>query len=64
MVLREQIIKAATDMFEGDRQKAMSWLSRPKIGLGERIPLDLIEDSDGAEAVLTLIHRLEHSVLA
>jgi putative toxin-antitoxin system antitoxin component (TIGR02293 family) len=64
MISKEQIMKAAIELFEGDRKKAVSWLSRPQIGLGERIPLDLIEDTNSAEEVLNLLHRLEHSVLA
>lgn len=58
------VLKAATDLFEGDYERARHWLINPVRGLGDRRPVDMIETSAGLNAVLDLIGRLEHGVFA
>lgn len=57
-----RILKLATAVFE-DKQKAISWLSRPQVGLGDKVPLEMIETEDGAREVENLLGRIEHGVL-
>lgn len=59
-----EVLKAATDLFEGDKERARLWLLRPARGLGGRCPVEMIATSAEAGAVLDLIGRLEHGVLA
>lgn len=58
------ILKAATDLFEGDKPAAQQWLQNPVRGLGGRCPVQMLATSAEAEAVLDLIGRLEHGVFA
>ncbi|MAO60136.1 MAG: antitoxin [Alcanivorax sp.] len=59
-----EVLKAAIDLFEGDRERAVHWLSNPVRGLGDRRPVDMLATSAEVEAVLDLIGRLEHGVFA
>lgn len=45
-----------------DKRHAISWLKRPQIGLGGRIPLLLLTTDVGREQVEKLLLRIEHSV--
>ncbi|MCE7510403.1 MULTISPECIES: antitoxin Xre/MbcA/ParS toxin-binding domain-containing protein [Alloalcanivorax] len=58
-----EVLKAATDLFEGDKARARQWLLNPVRGLGGRCPVEMIATSAEAEAVLNLIGRLEHGVV-
>jgi putative toxin-antitoxin system antitoxin component (TIGR02293 family) len=49
-------------LFEGDRQAAADWLTRPQPALGGAIPIDLAKTALGAREVEALIGRLEHGV--
>ncbi|MFT0137715.1 antitoxin Xre/MbcA/ParS toxin-binding domain-containing protein [Alcanivoracaceae bacterium MT1] len=57
-----EVLKAATDLFEGDKVRARQWLLNPVRGLGGRRPVEMIATSAEAEAVLNLIGRLEHGI--
>jgi len=59
-----EVLDAATRLFEGDRSNACEWLQRPARGLGNQTPLSLLGTSVETEAVLDLIGRLEHGVIA
>jgi putative toxin-antitoxin system antitoxin component (TIGR02293 family) len=59
-----EIFKAATDLFEGDKNRAHQWLLNPVRGLGGRRPVEMLTTSAEVEAVLDLIGRLEHGVFA
>ncbi len=59
-----EVYKNAVDLFEGDRQRANTWLLNPVRGLGGQRPVEMIATTAGAEAVLDLIGRLEHGVFA
>ncbi|MGI9286851.1 MAG: type II RES/Xre toxin-antitoxin system antitoxin [Pseudomonadales bacterium] len=57
-----ELYKAATDLFEGDQDGARQWLHEPVRGLGGRRPVDMLNTSVEARAVMELIGRLEHGV--
>lgn len=44
--------------------RALTWLRQPQVGLGRRIPLDLLQTEAGTQEVEDLLGRIEHSVLA
>lgn len=58
------VLGAARTLFEGDLSVMKHWMTTPQFGLGGRRPADLLATSVGSEAVLTLVGRLEHGVLA
>jgi putative toxin-antitoxin system antitoxin component (TIGR02293 family) len=64
VVMAAKAFKAAIDLFEGDEEKARHWMSRPARGLGGKVPESLLGTSSGVEAVMDLIERLEHGVVA
>lgn len=47
-----------------DAEKAMRWMHREQIGLGGRVPLEMIETEAGEREVENLLGRIEHGVLA
>ncbi|WP_412776586.1 antitoxin Xre/MbcA/ParS toxin-binding domain-containing protein [Thalassospira lucentensis] len=59
-----EVLNAATNLFEGDRDRARQWLLSPVQGLGGACPAEMIATSAGTDAVLDLIGRLEHGVFA
>ena len=59
-----EVLNAASELFEGDNERARQWLLNPVRGLGGRRPLEMIATSAETEAVLDLIGRLEHGVFA
>ncbi|GFM88310.1 antitoxin [Pseudomonas cichorii] len=58
------IYKAALDLFEDDIEATRRWLTKPVYGMGQRRPLEMLTTSAEAQAVLDLIGRLEHGVVA
>jgi putative toxin-antitoxin system antitoxin component (TIGR02293 family) len=58
-----RIYALAQDVLE-DGNAAREWLRRPQIGLGNRVPLDLLATEAGAREVEDLLGRIEHGVLA
>ncbi len=58
------VYKAALDLFEGDTNATRRWLVEPVRGLGNHRPLEMLATSAEAQAVLDLIGRLEHGVVA
>jgi|GEM_PF-288586 len=63
LVRYARIVEMATEVFE-DKHSAQSWLKRPQVGLGDRIPLDMMKSEVGAREVENLLMRIEHGVLA
>ncbi|RDT53280.1 DUF2384 domain-containing protein [Escherichia coli] len=59
-----RVISAARELFEGDSERMANWLNKPAKGLGGKKPAELLSTPAGAEAVLTLIGRLEHGVIS
>lgn len=58
------VYKAALDLFEGDIEATRRWLVEPVRGLGNSRPLEMLATSAETQAVLDLIGRLEHGVVA
>lgn len=59
-----RVISAARELFDGDSARMAQWLNKPAYGLGGKKPAELLSTPAGAEAVLTLIGRLEHGVIS
>jgi putative toxin-antitoxin system antitoxin component (TIGR02293 family) len=51
-------------LFEGDRDAAVEWLTTPQTALGDRVPLDLARTEIGAREVERLVGRLDHGVFS
>ncbi|MGH9432186.1 MAG: type II RES/Xre toxin-antitoxin system antitoxin [Terriglobia bacterium] len=58
------IFEKATQLFEGDVQEAVVWLTNPKKALGNQTPLDYSRTEPGAREVENLMGRLEYGVFA
>jgi putative toxin-antitoxin system antitoxin component (TIGR02293 family) len=48
----------------GSQEAAELWLSKPAMGLEQRKPIDLLQSSEGAELVKTLLTRMDYGVYA
>ncbi len=59
-----EISSAAIELFEGDEDKARSWLNKPVKGLGNKRPVDMAITSAETEATIDLIGRLEYGVFS
>jgi putative toxin-antitoxin system antitoxin component (TIGR02293 family) len=57
-----RVFGLAADLFDGDREAAMKWLSSPHRALGGKAALAYLGSEAGAHAVEELIGRLEHGV--
>jgi len=55
------ITEQAIDVL-GSKETAEHWLSTPDIGLDQRRPIDLLQSSEGAELVKTLLTRMDYGV--
>jgi putative toxin-antitoxin system antitoxin component (TIGR02293 family) len=55
------ITEQAIDVL-GSKEAAEHWLSVPAIGLDQRRPIDLLQSSEGAELVKTLLTRMDYGV--
>ncbi|KAA0911353.1 antitoxin Xre-like helix-turn-helix domain-containing protein [Pusillimonas sp. ANT_WB101] len=58
------LLDSAIELFEGDRDAAKRWISKPIRGLGGARPVDMIGTYAQSEAVFDLIGRLEHGVFS
>lgn len=59
-----EMLKAAIELFEGDRTKARDWMCKPAQGLGGNKPIEMLTTTAETRGVLDLIGRLEHGVVA
>jgi putative toxin-antitoxin system antitoxin component (TIGR02293 family) len=57
-----RIYGRALDLFAGDRDATLRWLTHKKISLNGRIPLELAKTDVGAREVETTIDRIEQGV--
>jgi len=64
LVRASRIFARTLNLFEGDRDAAKAWLSRPQPALGGQIPLAVARTEVGAIEVERVIGRLEHGVFA
>jgi putative toxin-antitoxin system antitoxin component (TIGR02293 family) len=58
-----RVIAAAEETF-GSQQKAATWLRRPTSALDDETPLSLLDTSEGALQVETLLGRINHGIAA
>jgi putative toxin-antitoxin system antitoxin component (TIGR02293 family) len=58
------IFEKATNLFEGDKAAARTWLNAPCKALGHIAPLVVAETELGARAVEDVIGQMEHGVFA
>jgi putative toxin-antitoxin system antitoxin component (TIGR02293 family) len=58
-----RIVSLASDVLEG-LNHALAWLNEPQVGLGGRVPMDLIRTEAGAREVEQLLGRLEYGVVS
>lgn len=58
-----EVVAKAGDAL-GSREAALEWLRKPAVGLEGRTPLELMETSQGAEIVRTLLDRMAWGVYA
>jgi len=58
------IFEKAVELFEGDAEAAVGWLTTPKKALYGQEPLEYSRTEPGAREVENLIGRLEHGVFA
>ena len=52
------------ELFDGDRDIALDWLTTPQPGLGGAVPLQIARTDLGAREVERLVGRLEHGVFS
>jgi putative toxin-antitoxin system antitoxin component (TIGR02293 family) len=57
-----RIFSLAVDLFEGNDEKAMNWLTSRNRALGDFSPLVMAQTETGSREVEDLIGRLEHGV--
>jgi len=57
-----RVVASALSLFDGDRDAALEWLSKPQLALGGAIPFEMAQTEIGAREVETLTYRLEHGV--
>ena len=60
---RASVMRQAKEVF-GSQEAAERWLSSPAIGLDHRVPIDLLQSSEGTAMVTTLLSRMEYGVYA
>ena len=57
------VLNQATDVL-GSQEAAERWLGSPAIGLDQRVPIDLLQSSEGTAMVKTLLSRMDYGVYA
>ena len=53
-IMKSEVMAAALELFEGDRQMAESWLSKPLLAIGSKIPMEYIDSPERAYS--TTVH--------
>ena len=56
-----EVLAKATEVM-GSRELAEQWLEQPAMALDQRRPIDVMESSEGAAMVLTLLERIDYGV--
>jgi putative toxin-antitoxin system antitoxin component (TIGR02293 family) len=62
LVRASRIFGRAMELFEGDREAARTWLTKPQAALGGHVPLQLARTDVGAGEVEGLIGRMEYGI--
>jgi uncharacterized protein (DUF2384 family) len=59
----KELCEALLDLFSGNQDYALGWLSTPIRALGRRSPIDFATtEEDGVTQIIDLIGRIEHGV--
>jgi len=58
---RQKVLDRAKTVFK-DSNKATIWLNSPCYALGNQVPIQLIESTEGMELVLAALGRIEHGI--
>lgn len=58
-----RLFALAKEVLENEAQ-ALVWLRRPQLGLGRRVPLELLRSEAGAREVEDLLGRIEYGVIS
>ena len=58
-----RVLGRTIDLFEGDREAAKQWLTRPQRALGGATPFDLARTEVGALAVERLVDQIEQGIV-
>ena len=61
--LEKKVLEIATDAFD-DEKKASEWLRQPNIQLGNRLPIEVINTSEGFDAVVTVLGQIKYATFA
>jgi putative toxin-antitoxin system antitoxin component (TIGR02293 family) len=64
LVRASRLFGRALELFEGNRQAAVDWLTAAQPALGGAAPLDIASTDVGAREVERLLLRLEHGVFS
>jgi uncharacterized protein (DUF2384 family) len=62
MQTKNELIRLATALFEGNVNAALNWCNKPNRALHWKSPFEVIDLEEGAMMVATLILRIEHGV--
>ena len=57
------VFSLARDVLEDDKM-ALEWLHKPQIGLGSRVPLQMLQTGAGVREVEDLLGRIEYGAIA
>lgn len=60
--LRDEVIAASVELFEGDQEAAEAWLQMPLKAIDYAIPMIYMDSEARALEVRDIIGRLEHGV--
>ena len=58
----EPVVRRAIEVI-GDEQKALRWLGTPVRALNYATPISLLSTESGKNAVLLVLHNLEHGLI-
>ena len=58
---RQIVLDRAISVFE-DCDKAMSWLNSPCYALGNQVPIQLLNTTEGMELVMDTLGRIEQGI--
>jgi putative toxin-antitoxin system antitoxin component (TIGR02293 family) len=59
-----EVMMLANEVFCGDEDAVQEWLRSEQLGLGGKVPLDLLKTSHGAQLVEEELKRIQHGFLA
>lgn len=62
MQTKNEVIRLATALFEGNVNAALNWCNKPNRALQWKAPFEIIDSEEGAMMVAALILRIEHGV--